>query len=67
VTGVRLIGTKETLAFKRNGGAEWMKIPGVLQITLPADKLDQNVTVVAIDLDSPLEVYRGSGGAIEQN
>lgn len=67
VVQVRLLGTSEKLGFKRNGGAEWMKIPGVLQISLPADKLDQNVTVVAIDLDSPLELYRGSGGAIEQN
>ncbi|HAH22381.1 MAG TPA: alpha-L-fucosidase, partial [Prolixibacteraceae bacterium] len=67
VTNVRLIGTNETLVSKRNGGAEWMKIPGVLQITVPVNKLDQNVTVVAIDLDSPLELYRGSGGAIEQN
>lgn len=67
VTNVRLLGTNETLASKRNGGAEWNKIPGVLQITLPVNKLDKNVTVVAIDLDSPLELYRGSGGAIEQN
>ena len=67
VVNVRLIGTNEPLVSKRNGGAEWMKIPGVLQITLPAHKLDENVTVVAIDLDSPLELYRGSGGAIEQN
>ena len=67
VTQVRLVGTPDKLAFKRNGGADWMKIPGVLQITLPVEKLDQNVTVVAIDLDSPLELYRGSGGAIEQN
>ena len=67
VKQVRLIGTTDKLVYKRNGGAEWMKIPGVLQITLPAAKLDQNVTVVAIDLDSPLELYRGSGGAIEQN
>jgi len=67
VTQVRLVGTPDKLANKRNGGAEWMKIPGVLQITLPATKLDHNVTVVAIDLDSPLELYRGSGGAIEQN
>ena len=67
VNQVRLVGTSETLQYKRNGGAEWMKIPGVLQITLPVSKLDQNVTVLAIDLDSPLELYRGSGGEIEQN
>ena len=64
---VRLVGTSDTLVYKRNGGAEWMKVPGVLQITLPTSKLDKNVTVVAIDLDTPLELYRGSGGAIEQN
>jgi alpha-L-fucosidase len=67
VINVRLIGSNEALVSKRNGGAELMKIPGVLQITVPVSKLDQNVTVVAIDLDSPLELYRGSGGAIEQN
>lgn len=67
VIQVRLVGSPDKLACKRNGGAEWMKIPGVLQIALPSSKLDQNVTVVAIDLDSPLELYRGSGGAIEQN
>ncbi len=57
VTRVRLLGTSDTLAFKRNGGASWVGIPGVLQITLPTAKLDDNVSVIAIDLDSPLELY----------
>jgi alpha-L-fucosidase len=67
VEQVRVIGTNEHLKFERNGGAHWMNIPGVLQIAVPRGQLDENVTVVAIDLDSPLELYRGEGKAIEQN
>jgi alpha-L-fucosidase len=67
VKQVRLIGTNETLANKKVGGAKWLNIPGVLQVTLPADKLDKNVSVIAIDLETPLELYRGTGGAIDRN
>jgi len=58
VNQVRVVGTHEKLDFRRNGGAPWANIPGVLQITLPADQLDENVTVIAVELDSPLELYR---------
>lgn len=64
---VRLIGTNETLANKKVGGAKWLNIPGVLQVTLSADKCDKNVSVIAIDLEAPLELYRGTGGAIDRN
>ena len=67
VERIRLLGTDQGLIFKRNGGASWMGIPGVLQITLAPEMLDQNVTVFAIDLDSPLELYHGEGGAVESN
>jgi len=67
VKQVRLLGTDKTLSFERNGGAAWHGIPGVLQIDLPAALLDQNVTVIAIDLETPLELYRGHGGSIEAN
>jgi len=67
VERVRLIGTNQELKAERNGGASWMGIPGVLQVELKPEMLDQNVTVIAIDLDSPLQLYRGEGGAIEAN
>jgi len=62
VEKVRLIGTNEEIKAERNGGAPWMGIPGVLQVELKPEMLDQNVTVIAIDLDSPLELYRGEEG-----
>jgi len=67
VKQVRLIGTNEILTSRRNGGAQWLGIPGVLQITVPTDKLDVNVTVIAIDLETPLELYRGKEEEAEQN
>jgi alpha-L-fucosidase len=67
VEKVRLIGTNQDIEFKRNGGASWMGIPGVLKVELKPEMLDPNVTVIAIDLDSPLELYRGEGGAVESN
>lgn len=67
VEQVRVIGTNEPLKFERNGGAHWMNIPGVLMIEIPENLVDKNATVVAIDLDSPLKLYRGEGKAIEQN
>lgn len=67
VKQVRLLGGKEELAFERNGGAAWHGIPGVLMVDLKADQLDESVTVIAIDLEGPLDLYRGHGGAIEAN
>ena len=67
VEKVRLIGTNQELKAVRNGGAPWMGIPGVLQVELKPEMLDQNVTVIAIDLDSSLDLYRGEGGAVEAN
>ena len=67
VEKVRLIGTNQELKAVRNGGAPWMGIPGVLQVELKPEMLDQNVTVIAIDLDKPLDLYRGEGGAVEAN
>jgi alpha-L-fucosidase len=64
---VRVVGSNQTLNYKLNGGATWLGIPPVLLIDLPADHLDKNATVIAIELDSPLELYRGQGGAIELN
>lgn len=64
---VRLIGTSDTLGYKIVGGASWMNIPGTLQIHLPADKLDLNVTVVAVDLETPLKLYSGKGDPADKN
>ena len=56
---MRLIGTNETLTIKKVGGA------ASSDITL--QKLDKNANVIAIDLETQLELYRGAGGALDRN
>ena len=66
ITQIRLLGTNEKLISKRIGG-NVTSVPGILRITLPAEKMDLNASVIAIELDSPLKLYRAKVGAIEEN
>ena len=43
------------------------KIPGIVYIPVPKDKLDPELTVIAVLLDSPIDLYREKVGAIESN
>jgi alpha-L-fucosidase len=45
----------------------WSPIPGIVYIDIPKDRLDKNMTVIAILLDKPIELYREQNGAVESN
>ncbi|MEP7230212.1 MAG: alpha-L-fucosidase [Ginsengibacter sp.] len=66
VKSIRVVGTGDTLAYYKNGGASWLNIPGVLYISKPT-KYDENLTVVAVDLEGKLDLYHDAGGAVEKN
>lgn len=68
VKSIKVLGTDEELAFERNGGAEWNNIPGILRIDLPAEEnLDEYLTVIEVELEGELKLYRGHGQAVELN
>jgi len=54
-----VVGNGTTLTWKRSGGAPWNNIPGVLLIDVGEPLLDEDVTVVGIRLEGPLDLYRG--------
>ena len=66
---IRVIGdpSRDKLKYRRSGGAPWLNIPGRIMIDLPPNKLDEYVTVIAIELEGKPDIYHGSGGAIEAN
>lgn len=67
VLSCRIVGGPD-LPFKKMGGADWHNIPGVLWIDAPGEAaLDPDCTVIEVRLDSPLRLFRGAGGAIQQN
>lgn len=68
INSVRVLGTGTQLKWKTIGGAGWCDVPGVLWIDAPdAQNLDPDATVIEVKLDGPLRLFRGAGGAIEQN
>ena len=67
INNIRVVGSNQKLKFKLNGGAVWLGVPPVLIVDFPATQIDKNASVIAIELDSPLELYRGQGGAVEKN
>lgn len=49
------------------GKAYWSQVPGLLYIDVPEAVLDPQVTVVALLLDGPVDLYREEIKAIESN
>lgn len=68
VKSIKVLGSNQELNFVRNGGAAWNNIPGILRIDVPLEKsLDENVTVIEVELEDALKLYRGHGNAVELN
>ena len=64
---VRVVGTDADLQWKLYNDIDWSEVPGVYYIQVPADVLDERMTVLALELDGPLRLYRGSGQIISFN
>ena len=60
IKSISVVGTGETLKHKISGGANWLDIPGIIQIDVP-EKQDKYTTVIAVNLEKPLELYHGPG------
>jgi alpha-L-fucosidase len=44
------------------GKISWSPIPGLVYIDVPPAALDKYVTVLKVELDGPIQLYRGKGG-----
>ena len=68
VKSIKVVGSNQQLSFERNGGAAWNNIPGILRIEIPKkENLDSNVTIIEVELENALKLYRGHGNAVELN
>jgi alpha-L-fucosidase len=67
VKRVSVVGSGNEVAHRMIGGAPWAGVPGVLWIDVPESEIDPNSTVLKVEFDGPLSLYRGSGHAIESN
>lgn len=68
VKSIKVVGSNQELSFERNGGAAWNNIPGILRIEIPqVENIDANVTIIEVELEDALKLYRGHGNAVELN
>lgn len=67
VKHVRVVRSNTQLKTKVFGKLSWSKFPGILYIDIPEKELDKDVTVVAVEFDKAISLYREESKAIESN
>lgn len=65
---VTILGHPEkVLTTRRVGGADWANIPGMILVDIPRELLDDKVTVVKLEFEEPINLYREKGKDIVNN
>lgn len=59
---ITVVGNGAKLSHKVVGKISWSPVPGLVYIDVPESVLDKYVTVLKIQLDKPVKLYRGRGG-----
>lgn len=67
ISRIRIVGEGTMVEPQIYNKLYWSAVPGIVYIPLPKDRLDKDLTVVAVLLDGPLDLYREKVGAIESN
>ena len=62
IESITVLGTKTTVPFKVVGKIDWSYVPGTIYMELPISALDPEISVIKIQLKTPLKLYRGKGG-----
>ncbi|SFN39831.1 alpha-L-fucosidase [Chryseobacterium oleae] len=67
VARIRIVGEGSIISHKVYNKLYWSDTPGIMYIDIPKNRLDKNMTVIAILLDKPVELHREKVNAIENN
>ncbi len=67
VNRIWVVGNGAMLNYKVYNKNYWNSVPGNLYIDVPEHVLDPQITVIAVLLDSPVQLYRGEGQVQDNN
>jgi alpha-L-fucosidase len=62
INSVQVVGTNTSVPHKVVGKISWSPVPGLVYIDVPAAVQDDYMTVLSVQLDAPIQLYRGHGG-----
>ncbi|MEJ5960764.1 alpha-L-fucosidase [Pedobacter immunditicola] len=67
ISRIRVVGEGTMIEPQLFNKLYWSAVPGIIYIPIPQSRLDKDLTVIAVLLDGPLDLYREKVGAIESN
>ncbi|HEX7804500.1 MAG TPA: alpha-L-fucosidase [Pseudoxanthomonas sp.] len=67
VLRARVVGSDTPVGHRVLGKYDWSKVPGLLYLDVPADAIDADMTVLALELDKPVALFQEEVKAIESN
>lgn len=67
IKNIRVVGDGRTLNWKIYNKLSWSEVPGLVEIDIPEDALDPSVTVIAVETEGPIKLYRGAGQVVTIN
>lgn len=67
VLDARVVGSGAKVGHRVLGKHSWSQVPGLLYLRVPDDAFDQDMTVVALQLDKPAALFKEEIKAIESN
>jgi alpha-L-fucosidase len=62
IKNIRVVGTPHKATHKIVGKISWSPVPGLAYIQCPRDAHDKYLTVLAVELEGKVDLYRGKGG-----
>ncbi|MHC1705322.1 MAG: alpha-L-fucosidase [Tenuifilaceae bacterium] len=62
IKSITVVGTGTQLKSKIVGKISWSHVPGLVYISIPENVQDNYLTVIKLELDKPIKLYRGKGG-----
>jgi len=64
---IRIVGEGSIISHEIYNKLYWSEVPGIIYINIPEERLNEDMTVISILLDKPIELYRDKVGAVESN
>ncbi len=62
IKSITVVGNSTKLNHKIVGKISWSHVPGLVYIDIPENVQDKYMSVIKLELDKPLKLYRGKGG-----
>lgn len=67
IARIRIVGEGSMISHQVFNKLYWSATPGIVYIDVPKERLDKYMTVIAVLLDSPIDLYTEEVKAIESN